>query len=101
MVTGFPGGTVVKKKKKTKKKNKKKLPADARDTGNMGLIPGSGRSPGKGNGNLLQYPMYRGAWQATVHVVAELDTTEPRYVAYIHFGYDFVRDDVGAHRALS
>ena len=36
-----------------------------------------------------------------LHVVAELDTTEPRYVAYIHFGYDFVRDDVGAHRALS
>ena len=41
----------------------------------MGSIPGSGRSPGKGNGNLLQYsclgnPMDRGAWWATVHGVA-------------------------------
>ena len=41
-----------------------------------GLIPGSGRSPGEWNGNPLQYsclenPMYRGAWQATVHGVAK------------------------------
>ena len=41
-----------------------------------GLIPGSGRSPGEGNSNLLQYsclgnPMDRGAWQATVHGVAK------------------------------
>ena len=47
----------------------------------MGLIPGSGRSPGEGNGNPLQYaclgnPMDRGAWWATVHGVAELDMTE-------------------------
>ena len=40
--------------------------------GDLGSIPGSGRSPGEGNGNLLQYsylenPMDRGAWQATVH----------------------------------
>ena len=46
----------------------------------MGLIPGSGRSPGEGNGNILQYsclgnPMDREAWRATVHGVAkELDT---------------------------
>ena len=45
------------------------LPANAGDTG---LVPGSGRSPGKGNGNPLQYsclenPMDRGAWWATVH----------------------------------
>ena len=45
------------------------------------LIPGSGRSPGNGNGNPLQYPgrgnpMGRGAWQITVHGVAkESDTT--------------------------
>ena len=41
----------------------------------MGLIPGSGRSPREGNGNPLQYsclgnPMDRGAWQTTVHGVA-------------------------------
>ena len=63
---GF-GGTVV-----------KNPPASA---GDAGLIPGSGRSPGGGNGNLLQYSclensMDRGAWWATVTGVAkELDTT--------------------------
>ena len=47
----------------------------------MSLIPRSGRSPGEGNGNQLQYPclgnpMDRGAWQATVHgVTKELDMT--------------------------
>ena len=46
----------------------KNLPANAEDAG---LIPGSGRSPEGGNGNLLQFsclenPMDRGAWQATV-----------------------------------
>ena len=56
----------------------KNLPANAED---VSLIPGSGRSPGEGNGNPLQYsclrnPMDRGAWGATVHEVAkELDTT--------------------------
>ena len=43
-------------------------------TGDLGSIPGSGRSPGEGNDNPLQYsclenPMDRGAWQATVHGV--------------------------------
>ena len=52
---GFPGDTVVK---------------------NLDLIPGSGRSPGVGNGNPLQYsylenPMDRAAWQATVHGVSK------------------------------
>ena len=46
-----------------------------------GLIPGSGRSPGEGSGNPLQYfclenSMDRGAWPATVHGVTELDMTE-------------------------
>ena len=45
------------------------------NVGNMGLIPGSGRSPEAGNGNPLQYsclgnPVDREAWQATVHGVA-------------------------------
>ena len=49
--------------------------------GDLGSIPGLGRSPGDGNGNPLQYsclgnPMGRGAWRATVHGVAESDTTE-------------------------
>ena len=44
------------------------------NSGDAGLIPGSGRSPGEGNGNPLQYsclknPMDREAWQATVHEV--------------------------------
>ena len=57
----------------------KNLPANARD---LGLIPGSGRSPGEENGNPLQYsclgnPMERGAWQVTVYGVAkELNTME-------------------------
>ena len=51
----------------------KNLPANL---GVTGSIPVSGRSPGGGNGNPLQYsclqnPMDRGAWQATVHVVAK------------------------------
>ena len=54
----------------------KNPPANARDTGDAGSIPGSGRSSGGGNGNPLQYscqenPMERGAWMATVHGVTK------------------------------
>ena len=54
----------------------KHLPVNAGDARDMGSIPGSGRSPGEGNGNPLQYsclenPMDRGAWWATVHGVAK------------------------------
>ena len=54
----------------------KNPPANAGDAGDVGLIPGSGRSPGGGNSSPLQYsclenPMGRGAWQATVHGVTE------------------------------
>ena len=47
--------------------------------GEAGSIPGSGRSPGRGCGNLLQYsclenPMDRGAWQAIVHRIAKTGT---------------------------
>ena len=70
--TSMPGGSVV-----------KRMPANARDTGDMGLIPGSGRSLAVGNGNAHQCSclgnsMDRGAWRATVHGITELDTTEPK-----------------------
>jgi len=50
----------------------KNLPVNTGDIRDMGLIPEFGRSPGRGHGNPLQYtclenPIYRGAWQATVH----------------------------------
>ena len=57
----------------------KNLPANARDTGDMGLIPGWGRFPGGGHGILflhscLENPMARGAWRATVHGVTKNQT---------------------------
>ena len=53
----------------------------AHHAGDLGPIPGLGRSPAEGNGNPPQYsclenPRDRGAWWATVHGVAELDMTE-------------------------
>ena len=65
---GFPGGRVV-----------KNPPASAGDEKDVDLIPGSGRLPGEGNGNPLQYsrlenPMDRAAWWATVHGVANSGT---------------------------
>ena len=65
---GFPGGSVSKE--------------FTCNVGDLGSIPGLGRSPGEGNGNPLQYSglensMDRGAWQATVHGgLKESDTTE-------------------------
>ena len=64
----FPDGSVV-----------KNIPASVGDTGDKGSVPGSGRSPGGRHGCPLQYsclenPMDRGAWEATVHGVAESDT---------------------------
>ena len=59
-IWGFPETLVV-----------KNLPASTGDIRDVGLIPGSGRSPGGGHGNPLQYsclenPLDRGAWWATV-----------------------------------
>ena len=64
---GFPGGSDGKE--------------SAYNTEDPGLIPGSGRSPGEGNGNPLWYsclknPMDRGAWQATIHGVT-MSWTQP------------------------
>ena len=72
-------------KKRAKLRKPPKLPcgSDGKvsvyNAGDPGSIPGSGRSPGEGNGNPLQYyclenPMVRGAWQATVHGVAKSQT---------------------------
>ena len=63
---GFSGGSV-----------EENLPANAGDTSS---VPGLGRSPGEGNGNLLQYPclenpMDSGPWWPTVHGVAEQSDT--------------------------
>ena len=60
----------------------KNLPASAGDIRDAGSIPGLGRPPHVGNGNLLQYSrlensMDRGAWQATVHGVKRLTPTYP------------------------
>ena len=57
----------------------KNLSANAGDIRDVGLIPGSGRSPEGGNGNPLQYscqenPMDRGAWKVLVHRVAKSQT---------------------------
>ena len=62
---GFPGDSVV-----------KNPPAN---TGDAGLIPGLGRSPGEGNGNPLQYsclgnPTDKGVWLVTVHGVTKSQT---------------------------
>ena len=59
----------------------KNPPANAGDTRDVGLIPGSGGSPEVGSDNLLQYsclgnPMDRGIWQAASCGAAESDTTE-------------------------
>ena len=65
---GFPGGSDGKE--------------SACNAGHLGSVSGLGRSPGGGHGNPLQYSclensMDKGAWQATVHRVSELDMTEP------------------------
>ena len=61
----------------------KSPPADTRDAGDTSSVPGSGRSPGEGSGNPLQYPCLgnpteRGAWWATVHAGSQrVGYTEP------------------------
>ena len=67
-IQACPGGTVV-----------KNLPANAGDAWGLRSIPGSGRSPGVGNSNPLQYSclensMDRGVWRATVHGVKKNKT---------------------------
>ena len=71
---GFPGGSDGKE--------------SALNAGDLGSIPGSGRSPGEGNGKSLQYsclenPMDRGAWRATVHGVLKSQT----WLSYFTFTF--------------
>ena len=67
-IAGFPDGSVNKE--------------SACNAGDLGSIPGLGRSPREGNGNPLQYSWLEnsmddgGVWRATVHAVAESDTAE-------------------------
>ena len=71
---GFPHSSVIKE--------------SACNAGDLGSIPGMGRSPEEGNGNPLQYSclenlMDRGAWRATVHGIARVGydlATKPQYV---------------------
>ena len=72
--SGFPGGSDSK--------------ASAYNVGDLGSIPGLGRSPGEGNGNPLQYSclenlMDRGVWQATVHGVTKSQTQLSDFTFFI------------------
>ena len=72
---GFPGGSEVK--------------VSACNMGDLGSIPGSGRSPGEGTGNLLQYsclenPTDGEAWWATVHGVAKSRTRLSDFTSLLH-----------------
>ena len=78
---GFPGGSISKE--------------SACSAGDQGLIPGSGRSPGEGNGKPLQYsclesPMDKGAWWAILHGVAKSQTRlrdfTSLYELFVYFG---------------
>ena len=75
---GFPGGSEVK--------------ASAFNAGDLGSIPGLGRSPGEGNGNPLQYsclenPIDRGAWWAIVHRVAKSWTRLSDFTFTLSYSY--------------
>ena len=79
---GFPGGSVVKN--------------PTANTGDVGLIPGLGRSAGEGNGTPLQYsclenPMDGGAWWATVHGVAKSQTQLSDFTFFhSHIAFAFI-----------
>ena len=73
---GYPGGADGKE--------------SACSVGDLGSITGSGRSPGEGNGNPLQYfclenPMDGGAWQAAVHEVAKSRTRPSNFTFFLSF----------------
>ena len=78
----------------------KNPPVNAGDTGDVGSIPGQGRSPGEGNSNpllfsCLENSMGRDAWQATVHRVTESLTQ-----LSMHYSQAIRRDKVILHKAM-
>ena len=69
--TGFPGGSEVK--------------VSACNAGDLGSIPGSGRFPGEGNGNPLQYSSWRIPWTEEPQSRKESDMTERLHYHYCHY----------------
>ena len=70
--------------------------------GDLGLIPGSGRSPGEGNGNPLQYSclensMDGGAWSAAVHGVTKSRT---RLSDWLHFHFHALEKEMATHSSV-
>ena len=95
---GFPGGAAV-----------KNLPANEGDTRDATSIPGSGRSPGGGNGNPLQYSCLenstdRGAWQATVSGVAksqmQLNTQAGVEWAFTHYDVSLGNETIAKENTM-
>ena len=81
MIMGFPGGSDGK--------------GSARNAGDLGSIPGLGKSPGEGNGNPLQYSylensMNGGAWWATLHGVAKSQTRLSDFTFFLCVIYLFL-----------
>ena len=75
--------------------------ASACDAGDPGSIPGSGRSPGEGNGNPLQYsclenPMDKGAWWATIHRVAKSRTLLSDYTFFHFLFFSHLKQEVSS-----
>ena len=71
------------------------LSANAGNISDLALIPGSGRTPGGGHGNLVQYSclensMDRGTWWATVHEVAKNQTRLKQHIAHMHNRFLYV-----------
>ena len=89
---GFPSGSVG-----------KESTCNAGDTGDAGLIPVLGRSPGGEHGNLLQYfclenPMDRGAWWATVNGVAKSQTQLSMHTHTFSFVTNSIKIKNGQHQ---
>ena len=81
------------------------------NAGDLGSIPGLGRSSGEGNGNLLQHsclvnPIDRGTLQATAHGVAELDTTEELHFSlcmvpiYVYLFFNQIKEPTTRNRGI-